>query len=125
MKCDTIFDLERFLEIQEQALGATSPEVATTASNLAELYKRAGQLDKAEALHRRALKIRQNLTVLHKEEVEQRKQRLDELLQQKANVNKPADNQRELKSDLSSLPYPKPQDESIISGSNYSGLPQS
>jgi tetratricopeptide (TPR) repeat protein len=62
MKLDTIADLEKFLLIQEQAMGPSSPEVATTASKLAELYFKAGKLEKAEPLYRRAMQIRQNLT---------------------------------------------------------------
>jgi tetratricopeptide (TPR) repeat protein len=65
MKCDTISDLEGFLKIQEQALGANSDEVATTASRLAELYIRAGRLENAEVLLKRALRIRQNSLVIN------------------------------------------------------------
>jgi tetratricopeptide (TPR) repeat protein len=69
MKLDTIADLEKFLLIQEQAMGPTSPEVATTASKLAELYFKAGRLEQAEPLYRRAMQIRQNLTGLHRDEL--------------------------------------------------------
>jgi len=65
MKCDTIADLEGFLKIQEQALGANSDEVATTASKLAELYIQSGRLENAEVLLKRALRIRQNLQVIN------------------------------------------------------------
>jgi tetratricopeptide (TPR) repeat protein len=65
MKCDTIADLEGFLKIQEQALGANSDEVATTASKLAELYIQSNRLENAEVLLKRALRIRQNLQVIN------------------------------------------------------------
>jgi len=65
MKCDTIADLEGFLKIQEQALGANSDEVATTASKLAELYIQSNRLENAEVLLKRVLRIRQNLQVIN------------------------------------------------------------
>ena len=64
MKCDTIADLEGFLKIQEQALGANSDEVATTASKLAQLYIQSNRLENAEVLLKRALRIRQNLQMM-------------------------------------------------------------
>lgn len=105
MKCDTIPDLERFLQIQEQALGPASAEVAATTYKLAELYKSASQLDKAEALFRHALKIRQNLAGWYKEEIVECERSLDQLLKAKASQG--------------GAP------ESIISGSNYNRLPVS
>ncbi|HEY9788148.1 MAG TPA: tetratricopeptide repeat protein, partial [Candidatus Obscuribacterales bacterium] len=53
MKVETIADLEKFLAVQEQALGAESPEVAATLIKLANLHL-GTNLDKAEALYRRA-----------------------------------------------------------------------
>jgi tetratricopeptide (TPR) repeat protein len=84
MKLDTIADLEKFLLIQEQAMGATSSEVATTASKLAELYFKAGKLERAEPLYRRAMQIRQNLTGLHRDELSACEESLKRVLEAKA-----------------------------------------
>lgn len=81
MKCDTIPDLEKFLKIQEQALGESSAEVATTASKLAELYIGAERFDEAERLLKRALSIRQNLVGFHHNDVEKTRQCLEKLNQ--------------------------------------------
>ena len=70
MKCDTIEELERFLQIQVQALGKVSPEVAITLSKLANLYANNGNFAKAEILHNRALEIRLNATGHRHSEVE-------------------------------------------------------
>lgn len=70
MKCDTIEELERFLQIQVQALGKVSPEVAITLSKLANLYANNGNYAKAEILHNRALEIRLNATGHRHSEVE-------------------------------------------------------
>ncbi len=79
MKCNTIPELEKFLRIQEQALGPDSAEVATTTTRLANLYVNAGRLDDAELLHKRALKIRQNLVGIHKDEILESEQSLASL----------------------------------------------
>jgi tetratricopeptide (TPR) repeat protein len=79
MKCETISDLENFLQIQEQALGAYAPEVAETATKLADLYKQAGRLEHAEQLYRRALSIRENLVGRHHDEVLSSQQSLVEV----------------------------------------------
>jgi len=84
MKCETISDLENFLKIQEQALGANAPEVAETATKLANLYKQAGRLEQAEQLYQRALSIREKLVGLHHDEVEVSKQNLVEVAVLKA-----------------------------------------
>jgi tetratricopeptide (TPR) repeat protein len=83
MKCDTIADLERFLKIQEQAMGPSSAEVATTASKLAALYYQAGQFDSSEQFYRRALQIRQNLTGFHRTELHQLEESLARVLKEK------------------------------------------
>jgi tetratricopeptide (TPR) repeat protein len=57
MNSDTIEELERFWQIQEQALGKFSPEVAITISKLANMYFSNGDFDRAELLHKRALDI--------------------------------------------------------------------
>jgi tetratricopeptide (TPR) repeat protein len=88
MKCDTIPDLEKFLEIQAQALGAESAEVATTASKLGDLYFQAGQFDKAEQLYERALKIRRNLTGVHKDEIQGSEASLARLATARAGVGR-------------------------------------
>ncbi len=79
MKCDTIPDLEKFLQIQEQALGAEAAEVATTASKLADLYLKAGQQEMAKELYIRALAIRRNLVGVHKDEIQDSEQSLARL----------------------------------------------
>lgn len=80
MKCETIPELKRFLTIQEQALGAASPEVATTVSKLADLYLDRGMLDDAEALYRRALSIRERLSGPHRSEMEDSRRSLNKVL---------------------------------------------
>ncbi len=80
MKCDTIPELERFLTIQEQALGTGSPEVASTVSKLADLYLDRGMLDDAEALYRRAISIRERLSGPHRSEVEESRKSLNKVL---------------------------------------------
>ena len=79
MKCDTIPDLEKFLKIQEQALGESSAEVATTAAKLADLYALAERFDEAERLLKRALTIQQNLVGLHHNDVAKTRQSLEKL----------------------------------------------
>ncbi|RTL34704.1 MAG: tetratricopeptide repeat protein [Candidatus Melainabacteria bacterium] len=81
MKCDTIPDLEKFLKIQEQALGESSAEVATTASKLAQLYAGAERFDEAERLLKRALNIRLNLVGFHHDDVEKTRESLEQLKQ--------------------------------------------
>ncbi len=86
MKCDTIPDLEKFLKIQEQALGESSAEVATTASKLADLYALAERFDEAERLLKRALTIQQNLVGFHHDDVEKTRQSLKKLTNLKSGV---------------------------------------
>ncbi|MBA3855470.1 MAG: hypothetical protein C0507_01055 [Cyanobacteria bacterium PR.3.49] len=57
MKVNSIEDVERFLTIQEQALGSNNPEVAITLQRLAALYLENGDLLKAESIYERALSI--------------------------------------------------------------------
>lgn len=57
MKVNSIEDVERFLAIQEQALGSNNPEVAITLQRLAALYLESGDLLKAESIYERALSI--------------------------------------------------------------------
>lgn len=79
MKCKTIPDLERFLLVQEQALGPSAPEVASTLSKLAELHYIAGSLEKAEALFQRAYDIRSELSGFHREGIDENQKRLEEI----------------------------------------------
>lgn len=83
MKCETIPELERFLNIQEQALGCNSPEVANTITRLAELYFSKGLLEDAEALYRRALNIREQALGPHRVEIEDTKKNLEKVLTRK------------------------------------------
>ncbi|GJL61086.1 MAG: hypothetical protein NPIRA03_39430 [Nitrospirales bacterium] len=50
---------QRALAIQEQDLGPTHPDVATSLNNLGELYRSQGQYADAEPLYQRALAIRE------------------------------------------------------------------
>lgn len=77
MKCETIPELEKFLSIQEQALGTQSPEVAATVSKLADLYFKQGQYDNAEVLYRRALEIREKTIGVYRSDIEESRQSLD------------------------------------------------
>lgn len=83
MKCETIPELERFLTIQEQALGSNSPEVASTVSRLAALYFNKGMLEESEALYRRALTIREQSLGPHRNEVEDTRKDLERVLTRK------------------------------------------
>jgi len=80
MKCETIPELERFLTIQEQALGQNSPEVAATVSKLADLYFHKGMLEDAEALYRRALEIMERTLGPYRHEVADTKKCLEKVL---------------------------------------------
>ena len=79
MKCETISELLRFLSIQEQALGRQSPEVASTAQKLADLYMDKGMLDDAEKLYQRALEIRERAVGPHRQEAEVSRSCLEKL----------------------------------------------
>ncbi|HEY9716499.1 MAG TPA: tetratricopeptide repeat protein [Trichormus sp.] len=83
MKCDTIPDLEKFLAIQEQALGPTTSEVAATVARLAELYFERGNLERAEALFQRSFDIRAGLRGFHREGIEAVESRLEIIKQQR------------------------------------------
>lgn len=91
MKCETIPELEKFLTIQEQALGQNSPEVAATVSKLADLYFNKGMLENAEALYRRALGIMEKTLGPYRNEVDDAKKSLEKVLtvRQKAPVAGP------------------------------------
>ena len=70
MKLETISQIINFLNIQEQALGKQSPEVARTVSKLADLYVKEGMLDDAEKLYQRALEIQERALGPHRKEAE-------------------------------------------------------
>lgn len=70
MKLETISQIINFLNIQEQALGKQSPEVARTVSKLADLYVKEGMLDDAEELYQRALEIQERALGPHRKEAE-------------------------------------------------------
>ena len=70
MKLETISQIINFLNIQEQALGEQSPEVARTVSKLADLYVKEGMLDDAEKLYQRALEIQERALGPHRKEAE-------------------------------------------------------
>jgi tetratricopeptide (TPR) repeat protein len=79
MKCDTIEELEKFLQIQEQALGKASPEIAVTISKLANLYTASTNYGKALRLHERALEIRMLQACPTKSEVEDSRRSIERL----------------------------------------------
>lgn len=87
MKCETIPELEKFLSIQEQALGTQSPEVAATVSKLADLYFKQGQYDNAEVLYRRALDIREKSIGVYRSDIEESRLSLDRVRSVKKGTN--------------------------------------
>lgn len=66
MKVKSIEDVERFLSIQEQALGITNPEVAITVTRLGLLHFDENNLEKAQELFERALEILENASGPHR-----------------------------------------------------------
>ncbi|HEY9787639.1 MAG TPA: tetratricopeptide repeat protein [Candidatus Obscuribacterales bacterium] len=70
MKLDTIDEVERFLSIQEQALGGQSPEVAKTLAKLADLYAQKCDVEKARTLYTRALDILERVAGPHRASAE-------------------------------------------------------
>lgn len=66
MKVKSIEDVERFLSIQEQALGANNPEVAITVTRLGLLHFDENNLDKAQQLFERALEILESASGPHR-----------------------------------------------------------
>jgi tetratricopeptide (TPR) repeat protein len=95
MKCDTIQELERFLQIQEQALGKASPEIAITISKLANLYTAACNYQKAVRLHERALEIRMLQACPNQGEVEDSRRSIERLSKLKQNADKPGKEKRD------------------------------
>ncbi len=125
MKCDTIPDLEKFLKIQEQALGESSAEVAITASKLAELYLQASRFDDAERLLKRALEIQEKLVGFHHNDIDTTKQTLERLGglrtgKQDVPVAKPPD--RTVRTSQAS--QVKPKSEPTISGTRFGAIPE-
>jgi tetratricopeptide (TPR) repeat protein len=88
MKCDTIQELERFLQIQVQAVGKVNPEVAITLSKLANLYAANGNYAKAELLHNRALEIRLGVAGPHQSEVEDSRRSLQRVRELREKADK-------------------------------------
>lgn len=84
MKCNTISELERFLVIQEQALGLTAPEVAITLSKLAELYLGDGNLDRAETLFNKAYDIQNKFVGFHRQGIEHIEEKLQQIRHMRA-----------------------------------------
>jgi tetratricopeptide (TPR) repeat protein len=84
MKCETIEELERFKEIQEQALGKASPEVASTVRKIANLHHAKGSLERAEELNRIALEILRHSPQRYHPEVEEAERALQEIKDERA-----------------------------------------
>jgi tetratricopeptide (TPR) repeat protein len=81
MNAPTIADSKRLLQLQEDALGTESPEVASTLLVLGELYAKEGKSDEAVAFYRRALNIFEGLnSSIYSGEKAETQRRLDELL---------------------------------------------
>src|SRR5438552_3762397 len=87
MNCDNLKDLEKFLQVQEQALGAACPEVASTIAKIADRYLKEGNLDQAECYYRRALEIRQGLQGPHRSEIAESEKCLENVLKLKQRAN--------------------------------------
>jgi len=83
MKVNSIEDVERFLAIQEQALGSNSPEVAITLQRLAALYLESGALLTAESIYERALSILEVAAAPHRAGAAAVGQKLYEISQKK------------------------------------------
>jgi tetratricopeptide (TPR) repeat protein len=123
MKCDTIQELERFLQIQEQALGKASPEIAITISKLANLYTAACNHDKALRLHERALEIRMLQASPTRSEVEDSRRAIERLTKLIATKGKatlakehraPADTENADHQPLEEIAKSKPSDSESI-----------
>ncbi|HEY9679743.1 MAG TPA: tetratricopeptide repeat-containing protein [Drouetiella sp.] len=125
MKCDTIPDLERFLTIQEQALGATSSEVALTAGKLANLYLSDNRLDDAERLLRRALTIQENLVGFHHDDIAKTKDSLTKIVNLKKGIRTAAEKAitKPVEVPLKSAAEPSVQNQ-MISGTRFGALPE-
>lgn len=87
MKCDTIPELERFLAIQEKAMGANSPEVASTLRKLADLYFERRDFEKAEPIYRKAIDILEHQSGFHRAGLEEVQNRLNQMLEVKQGIN--------------------------------------
>jgi len=84
MKCETIEELERFREIQEQALGKASPEVASTVRKIANMHLSKGSLERAEELNQMALVILRNAPPRYQSEIEEVERALQEIRDERA-----------------------------------------
>jgi len=77
MDGDTIEELERYWQVQEQALGKFSPEIAITIAKLANLYLANADFDRAQFLHQRALDIKLKTPGSHQSEIEESRRSLE------------------------------------------------
>jgi tetratricopeptide (TPR) repeat protein len=77
MNCDTIEELERYWQVQEQALGKFSPEIAITIAKLANLYLANGDFDRAQLLHQRGLDIKLKTAGTHQSEIDDSRRSLE------------------------------------------------
>jgi tetratricopeptide (TPR) repeat protein len=84
MKCETIEELERFREIQEQALGKASPEVASTVRKIANLHLAKGSLERAEELNQIALVILRKSPPRYHAEIEETERALQDIKDERA-----------------------------------------
>lgn len=100
MKCDTIQELERYLQLQEQAMGKGSPELAITLSKLANLYTAIGNYPQAEMLHNRALEIRLSATEPNQSEIDDSKRSLSHIQELKDHASKAGGLKGSTKDDL-------------------------
>jgi len=79
MNCDTIEELERYWQVQEQALGKFSPEIAITMAKLANLYLANGDFARALLLHQRALDIKLKTAGTHQSEIEESRRSIERI----------------------------------------------
>jgi len=79
MNFDTIEELERYWQVQEQALGKFSPEIAITIAKLANLYLANGDFDRAQFLHERALDIKLKMPGSHHSEIDESRRALERI----------------------------------------------
>jgi tetratricopeptide (TPR) repeat protein len=92
MNCDTIEELERYWQIQEQALGKFSPEVAITIAKLANLCLSNGDFDRAQFLHQRALDIKLKSVGTDQSEIDESRRCLERVKEarERSEKSKPA-----------------------------------
>jgi tetratricopeptide (TPR) repeat protein len=88
MNFDTIEELERYWQVQEQALGKFSPDIAITIAKLANLYLANGDFDRAQFLHQRALDIKLKTPGAHQSEIDESRRSLERVKETRERAEK-------------------------------------